>query len=52
MSKKFIAFLFISDDKDEFTEDQIYDMIKENMLEYADNAPFRIVGMAVNEQKK
>jgi hypothetical protein len=33
---------FIFDSKEEYTKEELRDIINENMLEYADNAPFGI----------
>jgi hypothetical protein len=49
MSKEYVAMIFIKDEDEEFTKGEIRDMIQENMLEYADNAPFSIRALKVEE---
>lgn len=46
---KYVAFVFIDDKEDEFSEVEIKEQITENMLEYADNAPFIIQGLIVRK---
>lgn len=49
MSTKYVAMIFIEDKEDEFTEGEIKEMVKENMLQYADNAPFEIQALIVEK---
>lgn len=49
MSTKYVAMIFIEDKEDEFTEGEIKEMVKENMLQYADNAPFEIHALVVEK---
>jgi len=46
---KYVAFLFIDDKEDEFSEAEIKEQITENMLQYADSAPFSIQGLIVRK---
>lgn len=46
---RYVAMIFIKDDEDQFTEGEIRDQIVENMLEYADNAPFTIEGLKIEK---
>jgi len=46
---KYVAFLFLDDEEDEFSEGEIKESLIENMLQYADNAPFKIQGLIVKK---
>lgn len=46
---KYVAMIFIDDEEDNFTESEIREMVQENCLEHADNAPFTIHGLIVRK---
>jgi hypothetical protein len=46
---RYVAMIFIKDEEDQFTEGEIREQIVENMLQYADNAPFDIQGLKIEK---
>ena len=47
MSKKYVAMIIIEDKEEEFTVSELKEIITENMLEYAENAPFMVHGLKI-----
>jgi len=44
---RYAVIIIVNDEKDEFTKDEIRDMVKETVLEYTDNAPFKIDSLEI-----